>query len=70
MPAHIARPEYVDRPTPERFTGEEVKDAETIELMRVAGRLAAERGVARAKAHSAAARYFVVDMAPGTLPGD
>ncbi|WP_172260238.1 type I methionyl aminopeptidase [Nocardioides sp. zg-1230] len=42
VPAHIARPEYVDRPTPERFTGEEVKDAETIELMRVAGRLAAQ----------------------------
>ena len=42
MPAHIARPEYVDRPAPERFTGEEVKDAETIERMRVAGRLAAQ----------------------------
>ena len=42
VPAHIARPEYVDRPAPERFTGEEVKDAETIERMRVAGRLAAQ----------------------------
>ena len=42
MPAHIARPEYVDRPAPQRFTGEEVKDAETIERMRVAGRLAAQ----------------------------
>jgi methionyl aminopeptidase len=42
VPAHIARPEYVDRPTPERFTGSEVKDAETIERMRVAGRLAAQ----------------------------
>lgn len=42
MPAHIARPEYVDQPAPQRFTGEEVKDAETIERMRVAGRLAAQ----------------------------
>ena len=42
MPAHIARPEYVDRPAPQRFTGEEVKDAETIERMRVASRLAAQ----------------------------
>ncbi len=41
VPAGIARPEYVDRPAPERFTGSEVKDAETIEKMRVAGRLAA-----------------------------
>jgi methionyl aminopeptidase len=42
VPAHIARPEYVDQPRPERFTGSEVKDAETIERMRVAGRLAAQ----------------------------
>ncbi|MCY4726507.1 type I methionyl aminopeptidase [Nocardioides sp. STR2] len=42
VPAHIARPEYVDQPAPQRFTGEEVKDAETIERMRVAGRLAAQ----------------------------
>ncbi len=42
VPAHIARPEYVDRPSPEHFTGSEVKDAETIEKMRVAGRLAAQ----------------------------
>ena len=42
MPAHIVRPEYVDRPAPQRFTGEEVKDAETIERMRVASRLAAQ----------------------------
>jgi len=41
VPPHIARPEYVDQPRPERFTGSEVKDAETIEKMRVAGRLAA-----------------------------
>ena len=42
VPAHIPRPEYVDRPRPERFTGSEVKDAETIAKMRVAGRLAAQ----------------------------
>jgi methionyl aminopeptidase len=42
VPAPIVRPEYVDRPAPERFTGSEVKDPETIERMRVAGRLAAQ----------------------------
>ncbi len=42
VPGHISRPEYVDRPHPQKYTGPEVKDAETIELMRVAGRLAAQ----------------------------
>jgi methionyl aminopeptidase len=42
VPAHIPRPEYVDKPEPARFTGSEVKDAETIAKMRVAGRLAAQ----------------------------
>ena len=42
VPAHIPRPEYVDKPAPERFTGSEVKDADTIARMRVAGRLAAQ----------------------------
>ncbi|WP_153395263.1 type I methionyl aminopeptidase [Ornithinicoccus halotolerans] len=42
VPAHIARPEYVDRPAPAPYTGPEVKDAETIERMRVAGRVAAQ----------------------------
>jgi methionyl aminopeptidase len=42
VPAHIARPEYVDRPAPARFTGSEVKDPETIARMRIAGRLAAQ----------------------------
>lgn len=41
VPVGIARPEYVDRPQPRPYTGSEVKDAETIELMRVAGQLAA-----------------------------
>ena len=42
VPASIVRPEYVGRERPAPFTGSEVKDAETIELMRVAGRLAAQ----------------------------
>ena len=42
VPSSIPRPEYVDRPAPEKYTGSEVKDAETIEKMRVAGRIAAQ----------------------------
>ena len=42
VPATIARPEYVDRPAPAKGKGSEVKDAETIERMRVAGRIAAQ----------------------------
>lgn len=42
VPPAIARPEYVDRPSPERFVGSEVKDAETIERMRIAGRIAGQ----------------------------
>jgi len=42
VPAHIPRPEYVDKPGPARFTGSEVKDADTIERMRIAGRIAAQ----------------------------
>ncbi len=42
VPAHIPRPEYVDKPKPAPFTGSEVKDAETIAKMRVAGKLAAQ----------------------------
>jgi methionyl aminopeptidase len=41
VPASIARPEYVDRPAPAKYAGPEVKDAETIEKMRIAGRIAA-----------------------------
>jgi len=41
VPTSIERPEYVGRPAPARYTGPEVKDAETIERMRVAGRIAA-----------------------------
>jgi methionyl aminopeptidase len=42
VPAHIPRPEYVDKPAPAKYTGPEVKDAETIEKMRIAGRIAAQ----------------------------
>jgi len=42
VPGHIARPEYVGKDRPAPFTGSEVKDTETIEAMRVAGRLAAQ----------------------------
>ena len=42
VPAGIARPEYVARPAPKPFTGSEVKDAETIAKMRVAGTIAAQ----------------------------
>ncbi len=42
VPATIERPEYVDQPMPQPYRGAEVKDAETIERMRDAGRLAAQ----------------------------
>jgi len=42
VPETIDRPEYVGRPQPARYAGPEVKDAGTIERMRVAGRVAAQ----------------------------
>ncbi len=36
------RPHYVDRPGPERYTGSHVQSADTIERMRIAGRIAAQ----------------------------
>ena len=42
VPSSIARPEYVDKPAPRPYTGPEVKDAETIEGIRVACRIAAQ----------------------------
>lgn len=42
VPEHIVRPEYVGKAKPEPFTGSHVKDPETIERMRRAGRLAAD----------------------------
>ncbi|WP_244962944.1 type I methionyl aminopeptidase [Nocardioides dongkuii] len=42
VPSSIPRPEYVDQPAPQPFTGSEVKDADTIARMRAACRLAAQ----------------------------
>ena len=42
VPASIPRPEYVDRDAPAKFTGSEVKSAETIEKIRIASRIAAQ----------------------------
>jgi methionyl aminopeptidase len=50
VPSSIRRPEYVDRPAPAKYTGPEVKDAETIEKMRIAGRIAAQAMEAAAAA--------------------
>ena len=50
VPASIARPEYVGQPAPAKFTGPEVKDDETIEKMRIAGRIAARAMAAAAAA--------------------
>jgi len=50
VPASIPRPEYVDRPAPAKYTGPEVKDAETVEKMRIAGRIASQAMESAAKA--------------------
>jgi methionyl aminopeptidase len=42
VPTSITRPEYVDRPQPAPYRGPEVKDAATIDRMRVASRIAAQ----------------------------
>ena len=42
VPAHIARPPYVGKPSPDPYTGPEVKDDETLAAMRVACRVAAQ----------------------------
>src|ERR671939_1458368 len=52
VPASIPRPEYVDRPTPRRYDGPEVKDAATIAAMRQACTIAA-RGMAEVAPHIA-----------------
>ncbi len=41
VPASIARPEYVGKAGPAKFTGSEVKSAETVERIRVASKIAA-----------------------------
>ena len=48
VPASILRPEYVGKERVTPYVGGDVQDAETIELMRIAGRLAAQ---ALAEAH-------------------
>ena len=77
VPDSIPRPEYVDRPAPAPFTGSEVKDAETIEKIRVACRLAAQArelvGAARrARRHHRRARpdRSRVPLRPRRLPVD
>jgi len=42
VPASIPRPEYVGRPAPRPWNGSHVQTPETIEKMRVAGRIAAQ----------------------------
>jgi methionyl aminopeptidase len=42
VPASVARPEYVGRKSPARSTESEVKSPDTIDRMRVAGRIAAQ----------------------------
>jgi len=42
VPAHILRPEYVGKKSPAQHSGSDVQTPETIEKMRIAGRLAAQ----------------------------
>ena len=42
VPSDIARPEYVGKPRPKPYHGSDVQSVETIEKMRVAGRIAAQ----------------------------
>jgi methionyl aminopeptidase len=50
VPASIPRPEYVGKPGPTPYTGPEVQDAETVDRMRIASRIAAQAMEAAAKA--------------------
>lgn len=42
VPSSIVRPEYVDKPAPTPFGGSDVQDPQTVEAMRIAGRIAAD----------------------------
>lgn len=42
VPSNIARPEYVGKSRPKPYNGSDVQSAETIEKMRIAGRIAAQ----------------------------
>ncbi|HEY3483145.1 MAG TPA: type I methionyl aminopeptidase [Streptomyces sp.] len=50
VPPAIPRPEYVGKPGPTPYTGPEVQDAETVDRMRIASRIAAQAMEAAAKA--------------------
>ncbi|MFL6115745.1 MAG: type I methionyl aminopeptidase [Catenulispora sp.] len=50
VPAGIKRPEYVGRKGPRPYTGGDVQDAETVERMRIASRIAADALVETGKA--------------------
>ena len=52
VPGNIRRPEYVGKPAPTPYDGPHVQDAETVERMRRAGRIAA-RALAEAASHIA-----------------
>ncbi|MDJ1133506.1 type I methionyl aminopeptidase [Streptomyces iconiensis] len=52
VPTSIPRPEYVGKPAPTPYDGPEVQEAETVERMRVASRIAA-RALAEAAKHIA-----------------
>jgi methionyl aminopeptidase len=49
VPASIARPEYVGKPAPAPYNGPDVQSPETVEAMRIAGRIAARAMDAAAK---------------------
>ncbi|MDI2128600.1 type I methionyl aminopeptidase [Yinghuangia seranimata] len=49
VPADIPRPEYVGKDAPTPYKGSDVQDAETVEKMRIAGRIAAGSMVEAAK---------------------
>ena len=42
VPGRIRRPEYVGKPGPAPYTGPEIQDSDTVERMRIAGRIAAQ----------------------------
>jgi len=52
VPSTIARPEYVDKPAPQPYTGPDVLDEQTIARVRVAARIAAQ-ALAEVGAHVA-----------------
>lgn len=50
VPKHIERPHYVGKRAPDPYTGSHVQSEETIEKMRIAGRIAAQAMAAAAEA--------------------